>query len=219
MLAMPIPTDDPGRRARKRIQMLAHLAATAARLFDAYGYDAVTMEQIAAEADVAKRTLYNHFATKEAVLAHWLEQELARDLGHLQRDVARRKSFAARVGCVLDASAAWCEQHPVHLLAYLRHRFLSIGAAAPDSDHAQGSDIALVWQQLIVAGQQAGELNRSLPAEQLATWFHHLYLAAMLRWLTVPGLSLKKEFQSVARLFVEGAQAKTPASPRDASRA
>ncbi|TCW85624.1 TetR/AcrR family transcriptional regulator [Burkholderia sp. SRS-46] len=199
----PIP-DDPGRRARKRIQMLAHLAATAARLFDAHGYDTVTMEQIAAEADVAKRTLYNHFPTKEAVLAHWLEGELARDLAHLQRDVARRKSFASRIACVLDASAAWCEQHPVYLLAYLRHRFLSIGTVEPDD----GGDIVLVWRQLIVAGQQAGELNAALPAEQLATWFHHLYLAAMLRWLNAPGLSLKREFQAVARFFVEGAEGK-----------
>ncbi|MBN3565902.1 TetR/AcrR family transcriptional regulator [Burkholderia cenocepacia] len=205
---MTIPTDDPGRRTRKRIQMLAHLAATSARLFDAHGYEAVTMEQIAAEADVAKRTLYNHFPTKEAVLAHWLEGELARDLAHLQRDVARRKTFASRMGCVLDASAAWCEHHPAYLLAYLRHRFLSIGAAEPERAGENSSEIARVWQQLIAAGQQSGELNAALRADQLATWFHHLYLAAMLRWLTVPGLSLKREFQSVAKLFVEGAEAK-----------
>ncbi|MBC8824557.1 TetR/AcrR family transcriptional regulator, partial [Escherichia coli] len=70
----------------------------------------------------------------------------------------------------------------------------------PERAGENGSDIALVWQQLIVAGQQAGELNGALQADQLATWFHHLYLAAMLRWLTVPGLSLKREFQSVAKL-------------------
>ncbi|KVA09886.1 TetR family transcriptional regulator [Burkholderia latens] len=201
-------TDEPGRRARKRGQMLAHLADTGARLFDEHGYDAVTMEQIAAHADVAKRTLYNHFATKEAVLAHWLEGELARDLAHLQRDVARRKTFASRLACVLDASAAWCEQHPAYLLAYLRHRFLSIGAEHADGGKTNGADIALLWQQLIGAGQQAGELNAALAADQLAAWFHHLYLAAMLRWLTVPGLSLKREFRSVAKLFIEGAQAK-----------
>ncbi|KVV36915.1 TetR family transcriptional regulator [Burkholderia territorii] len=205
---MPTTNDDPGRRARKRIQMLAHLADTGARLFDAHGYDAVTMEQIAAQADVAKRTLYNHFPTKEALLAHWLERELARDLAHLQRGIARRKTFASRIACVLDASAAWCEQHPAYLLAYLRHRFLSIGVAQAQSGDGDGGDIALVWQQLIVAAQQAGELNPALAADQLATWFHHLYLAAMLRWLTVPGLSLKREFQSVAKLFVEGAHAK-----------
>ena len=46
-------TAEPGRRARKRARMLDLLTGTAARLFEQQGYEAVTMEQIAAEADVA----------------------------------------------------------------------------------------------------------------------------------------------------------------------
>ena len=42
---------ESGRRERKRSQTLDHLAATAFALFEAHGYDAVTMEQIAAQAD------------------------------------------------------------------------------------------------------------------------------------------------------------------------
>ena len=45
--------EPPGRRERKRSRTLDHLAATAFALFEARGYDAVTMEQVAAEADVA----------------------------------------------------------------------------------------------------------------------------------------------------------------------
>lgn len=54
------------RRDRKRLQTLNHLASAAMRLFERDGFKAVTMERIAAEADVAKGTLYNHFPTKEA---------------------------------------------------------------------------------------------------------------------------------------------------------
>lgn len=201
--------EDLGRRSRKRLQMLEHLANTAGRLFEAQGYEPVTMEQIAAEADVAKRTLYNHFATKEAVLAYWIDAELARDLAHLQRDVARRKTFVSRVSCLLNASADWCEKHPVYLMAYLRHRFLSIGVDESDNVRASGSDIAVTWQQLIAAGQQAGELSKGFQADQLAAWFHHLYLAALLRWLNMPSLSLREEFRAVIKLFVEGAGGKT----------
>lgn len=196
---------DPGRRPRKRIQMLEHLAITAARLFESHGYESVTMEQIAAEADVAKRTLYNHFPTKEAVLAHWLDAELGKDLERLQSDVAKRTTFVSRLSCLLNASAAWCEKNPVYLMAYLRHRFLSIGATDADNSRARGSDIALAWQQLIAEGQRTGELSKDFPADQLATWFHHLYLGALLRWLIVPDLSLQKEFTAITRLFVEGA--------------
>ena len=58
MSSSPSPIE-AGRRERKRIQTLDHLAATAFSLFEQHGYDAVTMEQIAAQADVSKGTLYN----------------------------------------------------------------------------------------------------------------------------------------------------------------
>lgn len=201
--------ENEGRRARKRQQMLAHLSTTAAMLFEDAGYDAVTMEQIAERADVARRTLYNHFATKEAVLAHWLEAELTRDLAHLQREVARRRSFVSRVGCVLDASAQWCERHPAYLMAYLRHRFSAIGNGEGEAGEG-GGDIVAMWRQLIVAGQQGGELGKAADPEQLAVWFHHLYLAALLRWLSTPGVALRKEFRGIVRLFVNGAGARGP---------
>jgi len=201
---------EPGRRQRKRMQTLDHIADTAAGLFDAHGYAAVTMEQIAEAADVAKRTLYNHFPTKEAVLAHWLDAELARDLVHLHAEVARRRTFVSRLGCLLDASAAWCEKHPTYLAAYLKHRFLGF-ATADDPGAATGSDIAVAWRQLIAAGQQAGELATRHSAEQLATWFHYLYLGALMRWLSVPGVSLRTEFTAIAHLFVDGAGVKARA--------
>jgi TetR/AcrR family transcriptional regulator, regulator of autoinduction and epiphytic fitness len=200
---------DPSRRVRKRMQMLGHLAGTAARLFESHGYESVTMEQIAAEADVAKRTLYNHFPTKEAVLAHWLEAELERDLAHLQGGMAKCTTFVSRITYLLNASADWCAEHPIYLTAYLRHRFLSIGTSEADGSSERGKGIALAWQQLIAEGQRAGELGRKPPAEQLATWFHHLYLGALLRWLTVPDLSLRKEFGAIIKLFVEGAGTRT----------
>lgn len=198
---------EPGRRARKRAQMRELLVDTAARLFERQGYEAVTMEGIAAEADVAKRTLYNHFPTKEAILARWLDARLAQDLAHLQASLARRRTFASRAGCILDASAEWCTAHPEHLMAYLRYRFTSLGEAPGQEDIEDGGIVAL-WERLIAAAQDAGELDAAFAPAQLATWFHHLYLAALLRWLTVPGLSLRREFSDAARLFIGGAGAR-----------
>lgn len=197
--------DELGRRERKRKQMQEHLVNTAANLFETLSYESVTMERIAEEADVAKRTLYNHFPTKEAILACWIDAELARDLAGLQASIAKCRTFRTRIACVLRASAEWCEQHPDYLMAYLRHRFLGISAPNAQEGRSDSSDITLVWQHLIAIGQQAGELNKELHAEQLAAWFHHLYLGALLRWLNVPGLSLENEFRSITSLFVDGA--------------
>jgi AcrR family transcriptional regulator len=54
-----------GLRARKKRLARESIAATARRLFVEHGYDAVTVAEIAAAADVSEKTVFNHFPTKE----------------------------------------------------------------------------------------------------------------------------------------------------------
>src|SRR3954469_15426919 len=53
------------RRARKKARTRAEIRTVAQRLFAEHGFDAVTIADIAGEADVAVQTVFNHFATKE----------------------------------------------------------------------------------------------------------------------------------------------------------
>jgi AcrR family transcriptional regulator len=53
------------RRARKKAQTREQIRAIAHRLFDERGFDAVTIADVARQADVAVQTVFNHFATKE----------------------------------------------------------------------------------------------------------------------------------------------------------
>jgi len=58
---------------------------------------------------------------------------------------------------------------------------------------------------LIAAAQERAELRTDRVADQLATYFHYLYLGALMRWLTEPGINLRQEFDVVVTLFVDGA--------------
>ncbi|GAA3289831.1 TetR/AcrR family transcriptional regulator [Streptomyces cinereospinus] len=70
-------TGQPGLRERKKRQTRAALSQAAIRLCVLHGWADVTVEQIAAEADVSVRTFRNYFASKaEAIAASHLERML-----------------------------------------------------------------------------------------------------------------------------------------------
>ena len=59
---MSIP---PGRRSLKRLATRQGISNAATRLFFERGFDHVTVDEIAAAADVGRMTVFNHFPRKE----------------------------------------------------------------------------------------------------------------------------------------------------------
>ena len=206
MPSIPIPIET-GRRERKRLQTLDHLAATAFALFEQHGYDAVTMEQIAAQADVAKGTLYNHFPVKEALLAHRFHAELAEGGAQLRPLIEAQANFASRLSVLLSASADWCNARRPYLAAYFRYRFASADLANRSHDAEKRSGLDAVFTALIDAAQRSGELDTRLSAEHLAGLFEYLYLGALMRWLARADMGprdLHAGFAAVIDLFLHG---------------
>lgn len=66
-----------GLRARKKRVAREAIATTARRLFAERGYDAVTVAEIAAAADVSEKTVFNYFPTKEDLAFAGREQGIA----------------------------------------------------------------------------------------------------------------------------------------------
>ncbi|MGU3522819.1 TetR/AcrR family transcriptional regulator [Enterobacteriaceae bacterium C23F] len=58
-------TDLADRRARKRLETRRAISWAATGLFAEKGFDNVTIDEIAAEADVGRMTVFNHFPRKE----------------------------------------------------------------------------------------------------------------------------------------------------------
>jgi AcrR family transcriptional regulator len=70
-------TPPEGLRARKKRVAREAIAAAARRLFAERGFDAVTVAEIAAAADVSQKTVFNHFATKEDLAFAGREEGIA----------------------------------------------------------------------------------------------------------------------------------------------
>jgi AcrR family transcriptional regulator len=65
------PPRDEGLRARKRRETRQRIAKEGLKLFAENGYDATTLETVAARAQISPRTLFYYFKTKDDILHFW----------------------------------------------------------------------------------------------------------------------------------------------------
>lgn len=61
-------------RQKQKDDLKDRLFRTALKLFHEQGYENATVQQITEKAGVAKGTFFNHFPSKEHVLAQWYRQ-------------------------------------------------------------------------------------------------------------------------------------------------
>src|SRR6185295_17304241 len=106
---MPQAAAEPsGRRARKKARTRQAIYEAAMALFVARGYDAVTVEDVCRNADVAKGTFFLHFPTKDALLSEY-GREATDDLHARLAD--HRGSAVSTLRLALRTLAARAERH------------------------------------------------------------------------------------------------------------
>lgn len=203
MTQEPTPTIET-RRSRKRRKTADHIVDVAYKLFSLHGYDAVTMEQIAAEADVAKGTLYNYFPVKEALVRHRMHADLAEQLPSLMAAINLQSARTdERLRSFLHAAAEYSTRSRDYLPQYIHYR-LSQPISELRGDNR--SSLNSVFEQLLCEGQAAGEITNRYSATLLADYLQFMHLSTLLRWLDQPDLQLTDAFDEMLDLFLHGCQ-------------
>ena len=186
-----------GLRARKKRVAREAIAATARRLFAERGFDAVTVAEIAAAADVSEKTVFNHFPTKEDLAFAGREEGLKR----LVADITERPPGAS----VLDVFRALTTTVIDDLVARGDEELLTVARIIRGSRTLQ-ERLTVGWESGAAAvtaaiAETSGSADDDLvPAVVARTlWFTHrsIFLAA-LRGL----LAEEDREQLVARLRV-----------------
>ena len=142
------------------------IVAAVNRLLAEKGFDAMTVDAVAAEVGIAKASLYKHFDSKEALAAAAMIGVLDRALA--QVEMLARDPAPAHELDRLKALARWAMQ--VQLAGEMPSlpaqnstlRAALMANKAYIDRLMQLSDLLGAW---IVAGQQAGRLDATLPPE------------------------------------------------------
>jgi AcrR family transcriptional regulator len=88
------------------------IQVAAARVVAAKGYDATTVEDICAEAEVSTKTFYEHFSGKQETVLTAVEAGVDQLMADLQETVMRAESWAEGMWECLSAITDWMSCEP-----------------------------------------------------------------------------------------------------------
>jgi len=153
-----------GLRERKKEQSRQRIAAVALRLFTERGFDAVTVNEIAAVAEVAKATLFTYFPSKESLVLQGVGQEDLAGIVVAGRPAGHSALQALRAHYRALAATRMAEVDRAEVIARMRVIF--------DSPALSGAANALLYQQRRalagVLAEEHGATRAALMAAQIA---------------------------------------------------
>ncbi len=197
-LGSPVPLS---RRERKKLEVRARLLEASAGLFDAKGFAATRVAEICEQADVAQKTFFNHFASKQELL-----RELARfALAELLADVeaarkqelttpARLARFFAQVAERAEAGGPLRRE----LVTELAH---AVHASHKGSEHARRLHEA--FGALVCDGLAAGDVTRRHDPETLTAMILGAYYVLMFNYANIDGFPVGRQATATARFLAD----------------
>ncbi len=201
---VPDYSSEDGRQERKKEQTRQKIIDTSVALFEKNGFAATSMEQIAATADIARRTLYNHFPVKEAILTEYV-QRLTKKTSPAKIQMLRQiPDTRTRIIELLTGMLEWATMNEELFRIYFAYRMHEKFQLQEDDSIRSGAyDLV---EEIVRLGRQSGELRTDLPANVLA---NHLELVFALVIIDLvrgkKGRSLKKSIAQNVDIFLAGA--------------
>ncbi len=199
--------DVPNRFERRKLELRRRILDAAAELFGRDGVHTTTVESICERADVARRTLFNHFPSKQhlvrALAGHALDQLLV----DIETARKRERSTRDRLGHFFSVVADRTEEAgPMHreLLTELVH---AVHQSPAKSEHARKLHDA--FGAIVHDGLDAGDVGRRHDAETLTEMILGAYYVLMFSFANLDDFPIRKQAAAAAR-FLADALAPSP---------
>jgi len=173
----------------------------ARRHFFAHGFRGVTMDDLAAELRMSKKTMYVHFPSKTALLETVIKDKLARAEAALQKAMASGE-FAEQLQALLASVRTETDEIQPPFVRDMQREATNLFATVQAT---RAGMIQRHFGQLLVAGQKAGRIRKDMPVELLI----NILIGAVNEAInparmTELGMTPKTGFAKVIEVFLNG---------------
>ena len=174
-------------KAKEAPTVRQRILDTAARLFYQQGYPFTGINQLIAEAGVAKASLYQHFRTKDEILHAYLRQVSQQWFGQVEEAVASGDSAKAKVlaafdllkdflvavnfrGCNFQNAIVQLAPEEQEIRAFIQEHKQKMGRvfAGLVADAALAEELALLFEGALISSQIRGDLAPVATARRMA---------------------------------------------------
>ena len=190
---------DLSRRERHKLELRGRMLEAASRLFSKHGFQATKVADICDRADVAHKTFFNHFPSKQ----------------HLLREIASRGID----GLLVDLEAARKQEHttPERLVAFfgvvaertveggpmnreLVTELVHVVHGSPAKSE-QARRLHDAFAKIVSDGLAAGDVTRRHDAETLTEMILGAYYVLMFNYANLDDFPIEKQAAAVARFL------------------
>lgn len=197
------------RYERKKEETRQKIIDVAMNLFNKQGVDSTTLEQIAEEADIARKTLYNHFREKEAIICEYVQRIIREQGPEALGQIMQLPDTRSRLIAALRKSLDWMQidLNKDIYEKYFTYRMQKAVQTIRDWDLSLSSGFRDVLAPIIDLGKETGEIRRDMDSMALAAHLESMHSNSAVVWLTHPELlSMYEGIDMIVDLFLNGAK-------------
>ena len=181
------------RRERRKQEVHGRILDAAVELFESNGFEGTTVDRICERADVAQKTFFNHFPTKQHLireLAHGIVDEF-----HAQIEAARKLegTTAERIDHFFERS-----RENVHNFARVSRELvlevISVSHIDPEETRKVHAEFAALLSDGVVRGEVTDRYSVEFLAEMAIGLFHDI----MLNWVSLDDYPVEDRLREAA---------------------
>ncbi|MBA3873063.1 MAG: TetR/AcrR family transcriptional regulator [Anaerolineae bacterium] len=158
----------PSLRERNKQKVTQRIVEVTIELFKTKGYRETTMDEIAEQAEISRKTLFNYFPSKESLLLPWGQEILDNHLQAKFIDYMRTEPTTAQLlHFIYQSISELLRDFPDVAQAFARDSFIS-GSASQRATIMTG--VEDIYLRLLRYGQARGEVRSDIPLEYMTRY-------------------------------------------------